>query len=403
MTVKTLLVLAGAAICCASCVSTRENQADGKDAEYIKLFQEKLKRSAPVPTLEEYASPARYDQLFMGGSLKKAFENVSNDTGGLAWGLSYRMASLNNMYRVTGDVKYLQANLDCVRAVAAATDDKRGKKLWTGAIAKAWGCDKYAPDRGRAVFAVHTGIIAHPILDFLLLAKQEEDTLASLLDDRDELLATAQAALAFHDPQWREGPGKGEGHYIGLNQEPVCDDKPLPGNRLSAMGQALWVSWKLTGNETHRDRARAIGRYIKNRVTPSPDRAYYWPYWLPEERVSGRAPAGAFGAEDTSHAGLTLALPIMLAAEGEVFTRKDMVRFGNTVVKGFGRLGDGVLWGNIAGTGGMSPRYIGNPAKYLALARYVPEVRDIVVAFYLNYRPTPQPNDLAQLLMYAGD
>jgi len=368
-----------------------------EDAKYVELFLKNFPKVDPVPTLETYATAARYDELYMGDKLTKDLANVSNDKGGIAWGLSYRMISLNQMYRVTNDAKYLDANLACIRAVMAARDDKRGVKLWTGVIAPAWGCDIYA-ERGRAIFGVHTGIICYPMLDFLLLAKKNEVFAAKLGDEAKQIATCCTEALGYHDRQWRDGPGGGEGHYIGMDQENVLENKPKPGNRLSALGIALWISWKVTGNETHRDRARAIGLYIKHRLTPAPDGAYYWPYWLPIEPITEPAPRESVKGEDSSHAGLTIALPLMLAAENEVFTAEDITQLGNTVVKGFGRLGGGILFGDITGNPASSPDYVSQPTAWLETAKYVPAVRDLIVAHYLNYRPTPGPLDLSRLL-----
>jgi len=368
-----------------------------EDAKYVVRFLEKFPKVDPAPTFDTYATTARYDELYLGDNLAKALKKVSNDTGGIAWGLSYRMMSLNQMYRVTADAKYLEANRKCIRAVMAARDDKIGKKLWTDVVAPAWGSDKYAK-RGRAIFAVHTGIITYPMLDFLLLAKQDEAFAIKLDDAVKQIETCCLEALAFHDRQWREGPGDGEGYYIGLDQEEVCENKPLPGNRLSAMGLALWTSWKLTGNETHRDRARAIGLYIKHRLTPEPDGAYYWPYWLPIDPVTEPAPRESVKGEDSSHAGLTLALPLMLAADNEVFTTEDVTRFGNTLIKGFGRLENGILFGDITGNPASSPNYVGQITAWAQTAKQVPAVRDLIITHYLNYRPTPGALDLSRLI-----
>jgi hypothetical protein len=375
------------------------------DAAHIERFQQTYKKVEPVPALDAYATVARYDAAFLGDNLKKALENVSNDQGGIAWCLASRMMSLNEMYRVTGDVKYLSANLECIRAVMAVRDDKRGVKLWTGIIAPAWGSDKYA-QRGRAVFGVHTGMITYPMLDFLLLAKQHPDFLSKLGNEYQTILTSAEEALAYHDRQWRDGPGKGEGHYIMMDQENGSEGKPKPGNRLSALGRALWTSWKVTGNTTHRDRARAIGLYMKRRLTPAPDGAYYWPYWLPLEPVEELAARESISGEDTSHAGLTIALPILLASEGEVFDEADMKRLGSTVIRGFGRLGNGILLGEITGNPraddphNNDPHNAANSAGWLPLSKYAPAVRDRILAFYLNYAPSPSPLDLALILRY---
>lgn len=283
----------GCALCLAACClaagrGSGQETAD-PDAPYVERFLARFKKVEPAPPFKTYATPARYNAEWLGEPLKKALANVSNDEGGIAWGLAARMMSLNEMYRCTGDVKYLAANLECIRAVMAVRDDQRGVRLWTGVIAPVWGSDKYA-QRGRAVFGVHTGMITYPMLDFLLLAKGNEAFLATLGKEYDTILRSAQEALAYHDRQWRDGPNPGEGHYIMMDQEDGMDGKPKPGNRLSALGRALWASWKVSGNAAHRDRARAIGVYMKTRLTPSPDGAYYWGYWLPVDRVT--QPAG---------------------------------------------------------------------------------------------------------------
>lgn len=386
-----------ATLSCVCLAALARGEEPKSDEQYVQEFLAQYPKVEPAPDLNEYASAERYDELYMGERLDAALAKVSNDSGGIAWGLSYRMMSLNDMYQVTGHVKYLEANLKCIRAVLAVTDDKLGKPLWTGKTVPAWGSDKYA-DRGRAVFAVHTGIITAPMFEFLLLARENAAFRDTLGDEFQVILDAATAALAVHDRQWRDGPGDGEGHYIGLDQEEVCENKPLPGNRLSAMGLALWPSWKVSGNTTHRDRALALGRYIKDRLTPSPDGGYYWPYWLPEGPVTEPAPRESVAGEDTSHAGLTLALPLVLAADGQVFTNADLKRFAATVTHGFGRLGNGILLSRITGTTELAPSYVGGPAKWLLLEEVDPAVREPIRAFYLNYKPTPAPLELSRLM-----
>lgn len=378
-----------------------ESAASDADTAYIALFQQKYKKVASPPAFETYATPALYDELFMGAAgMAKATENVTNDQGGIAWGLSYQMMSLNEMYRTTHDLKYLNANLKIIEAVLAARDDKRAVKLWTGEIAPAWGCEKYA-ERGRAVFGVHTGIIVYPILDCLLLERDAPGGIGKDSEQFKRILKEAEESLSFHDRQWRDGPAPDEGHYVGLDQENVLEGKPKPANRLSSLGRALWISWKLTGNRTHHDHGVRIGWYIKHRLTLGADGAYYWSYWLPadprpdpEDKVR---PAG----EDSSHGSLTVSFPLMLAADKEVFTNDDLVRLGHTVLNGLGRLGDGVILGTVTGDPKSKPDYIAYPAYWLQTAKAVPEVRGRVLDFYLNYIPKPGALDLALLLNYG--
>lgn len=384
-------------------IGAAAQQAAGPDDAYVAKFLAKYKEVQPQPDLAAYASAQRYDALYMGDELRKTIESQSNnDQSALAWGLSYRMRSLNTMYRATGDPKYLRANLQAARSVVAMRDDKRGKTLWTGEVAKAWGCDLYATERGRAVFTVHTGVIAHPILDCLLLTRECKDLRAELGDEFNQILTAVEEAIAFHDPEWRDGPGKGEGHYISLNQEPSCDNKPQPGNRQSAMGCALWTAWKLTHNPAYRDRSKALARYMLRRFTPSPDGAYYWSYWLPDEAVTAPAPKESISGEDSSHGSLTLLFPMILAEDRVVFKKKTMKGFANTVLKGLGRREDGIFFGDVTGSPSSSPDYVASPAFWLPLSRYDQEVRKRIETFYLKYVATPPPCDLADLVLYCA-
>ncbi len=305
------------------------------------------------------------------------------------------MLSLNAMYRATGNSVYLEANKRCVLAAARATDDRRNKTLWTGSIAPLWGCDIYS-GRGRAAFAVHTGIITWPMLEFARLADGVDGMLGD--EQRREIVDTARKALAFHDRQWRDGPCAGEGHYVGKDQEPVCEGKPLPGNRLSAMGVALWQSWLLDGHALHRDRARALGRYLQSRLALGTDGAYYWPYWLPDAPVQRTIDRLEVRGEDLSHASLTVQLPLTLSAANEVFAREDLARFARTVTCGFARLGGGVLSGSINGDSASDPVSVGSAAAWLALATTDSEVALRIGEHYLRYVPNPPPWDLALLI-----
>ncbi len=401
MTRKSKAIVLGLAVgmCLIHALSARneENGAGEQDFAYIQRFLAKFPEVSPPPSIDSYASPARFDAMFLSPGWEKKLNQVSNDNGGIAWGWAYFMMALNEMYRCTGERHYLDANRQCVQAVLAARDDIRGVTLWTGKTAPAWSSDKYA-ERGRAVFAVHTSMIVYPMLDFLCLARENPVVKNELGNEYQAILNAARESMHYHDRQWREGPGEGEGHYIGLDQENALEGKPLPGNRLSSMGRALWCLWKLTKSEVDQHRALAIGQYIKNRLTVAPDGAFYWPYWLPREPVTESKSRAEIQGEDISHASLTMALPIILAGENAVFTREDMARLGKTVTQGFARLNNGVLFGDITGNPNSSPGLVQIPGRWLRLVPFAPEVRDRLAEFFLKYQPAPSPLDLALLI-----
>lgn len=387
------------AFLCACVAAAFPQPPSDPDADYLARFETKFPKISPAPTLAEYATQKRFDELYMGEArLDQTLAKANNDKGGLAWGLSYLMSAYNEMRRATGDTKYLDANLRCALAVMAARDDKTGKTLAGGAVAPIWGSEGYA--EGRAAFVVHTGVIASPILDFLLEAEASEFFAMAHGDDLARIAKEIEASVAYHDAVWRDGPAEGEGHYIALGEEKSIEGKPQPGNRLSAMGRALWLLWKLKGDERRRDQALKLGRYMKARFVAAPDGAYYWSYSFTEGPAEP-APRESVKGEDASHGALTAAFPIMLGEAGEVFTKDDLARFGKTALLGFARREDGVLFGDVTGSPASKPDYVQIAGRWLALAPHAPEVAPRVARFFLERVKNPSPLDLAMLIRFA--
>ncbi|MBN2327686.1 MAG: hypothetical protein JXR73_11085 [Candidatus Omnitrophica bacterium] len=366
----------------------------------MKRFHERFQEISSPLSINEYADPKRYDELYMGDRIHDELADLSNDQGGISWGWSYRMMSLNEMYRATGDIKYLAANLSIIKTILSVRDDRIGKSLWTGETAPAWGSDKYA-ERGRAIFAVHTGMILYPMYECLQLAKEQPEISASFKEEFQTILADCNETLSWHDKQFRWGPGEGEACYIGMDQENAMEDKPLPGNRLSAMGRALYHAGIVNRNEEFSRRALAIGRYIKNRLSTGEDGAYYWPYWLPLQPPQTVIQKEKISGEDVSHASLTMALLVELAREKDFMTGRDFEKLGKTVRQGFGRLDNGVLFGSINGNPRSNPSLVQIPARWLRLSPNADGVYECISQFYLRYVQNPGPLDLALLIRYS--
>jgi hypothetical protein len=377
--------------------SVRADEA--ADRAYIQRFEKKYPPIANPPTLAEYANPQRFEKLYLGDKLDRSLAKLNNNGGAMAWGLSYRMLALNEMARATSDPKYLEAQLRCIRAALAARDERTGTKLFDGRVVPAWSSDGYRKGE-QALFMVHTGMIVYPMLDAVDLARQLPGVSDDLRRDLEATAAQSIESLACHDDAWRDGPGDGEGHYVMLREEPSSEGKPQPGNRLAAMGRALYSAYRVTGDEKYLQRARALAHYIKRRLPVAANGAYLWSYWLPLKPVT--TPPPGLAPEDTSHGSLTMSFPALLASHGEVFTADDMKRFGQTVTHGVGRLGKGVLLGDVGGMPASSPERLGHPANWLQLAPHAPEVRDAIVPFYLRYKPEPMPSEMAYLIRFGA-
>lgn len=370
------------------------------DAGYIAKFDAAFPKRSETITLDQLATPKIYDRRFLNEDLDAAIHNLTNDGGPLAWGASYRMLSLNEMYRATSDVKYLRANLRLISAVMAARDDRTGTENFKGEVLPAWGAGHYS-SRGRTVFLVHTGMIAYPILDAISLARHSENVPRQLKAQFEAMLGPIVASVKLHDRQWKED-SNGEGYYIGMDEESVMEGRVQPANRLSAMGRALWIAWLLTHDEQYHHKCVAMGLYIKHRLTLGNDGAYYWPYRLPDNPTTRPASRQSVKGEDDSHGALTVAFPIMLADAHEVFDEIDMKRFGATFVHGIART-DGVLFGDVTGSANSVPDRAKAPARWIRLAPYAGEIKKPILNFYLTRQKPLNPIETALLIRYGGN
>jgi hypothetical protein len=74
-----------------------------------------------------------------------------------------------------------------------------------------------------------------------------------------------------------------------------------------------------------------------------------------------------------------------------------------TVLNGVARRDDGVLLGNVTGNPDSNPAHVASPEGWFPPSAVLPEIKNRLVAFYLNYLPSPGPLDLAVLLHYTGE
>jgi hypothetical protein len=140
---------------------------------------------------------------------------------------------------------------------------------------------------------------------------------------------------------------------------------------------------------------------MKHRLTPTPEGAYTWGYWLPEEPVTEPAAMRSLTGEDLSHGTLTMSFLLMMGLEGEVVTKSDLERLGQTVLQGFGRRSDGVIFGRVNGEPITRPeRYARKPSAWLPLDAYVDGVAERVLPYYSRYRIERSFTETRQLAVF---
>ena len=357
---------------------------------------------------DEYVTAGNYDRLYMvDGLIQQMVDRIYADqnTNGtyMGWNTCRRMQSLNDMYIATGDTKYLDANLRLARATIANTDDKVGHYTFWGELAPGWGTDHYA-DRW-VVHPVHTGNICTGLMDFLQLAPLEPSVMAQMDPcEYDYLVAETLEAIDWHDRQWIEGPETGAGYYISKDNEAPNEGDPLAFNRTSAMGTALWSAWELTGNTAYRDKAIKNATWIKNRIFIYDDGAYYWPGHLSVTVPTSRPAKNSFNGGDTlSYSGIDVTFPLRIGMAGYVFDDSDIEAFALTVINGFGRLDNGVLFNKNTGTYHWTVGPSGtvlSTGYFLRLAPYSREAYSRIVEYYRRYQKDLAPIDIAAALRW---
>ncbi len=386
------------------------------DAEYIAQFinyQSSFGQiNDPVPTLDEYFAETipRFDEQYV-DNIQVWVDQIAdqqNILGEMGWTSSAVSTSLNDMYAVTGDLKYLRASLEITRISLQVRDDKIGRTTFWGESAPGWSTPRYA--LRWVIHPVHTAMITWGMLESLWLAQANPVAMAELGDEFDSILAQAAESIDWHNRQWVEGPASDEGYYIYKDNEPDREGQRLPFNRQSTMGRSLWMLYKLGGNPEHRDKAIKLATFLKRRLhlflTPDTNEGvWFWEYTLPNSPRNNPYPWSQLWrvgtGDDLSHGSLSMEFYVLMANDGQVFTHEDMQALARTVTYGFARLDNGILFGNVAGSPDLhDPSYVANTGYWLRLTPYNPEVYDRIAAFMLKYQQEPRGLDLAKLVRW---
>lgn len=334
-----------------------------------------------------------FDSAYRSGNGR---EVPDNSKGRLAWLESYLLQAYMEMYRATGDRRYLRSLCSRFDAMLQLRDDRLGRfDDYTSTALAGWGSSSY--NRGGArwhVFIVHTGMITLGPAEFARTvagnrALQEEfGTSASAYRNAiDECIRDAER-------YWRPGPCSDEGYYV----DPAFGLLPL--NQSNALGCVLLELSSLDENTTYAERAGRLARFFRNRLRLIDDR-YEWAYW-PREADDGT------GAEDISHAAINVLFAVRCAQEGIVFNSEDVWRFTRTWLDGV-RRSDGTWGGTVRGTGDSARYMPASAGRWLVLCDVLsPEQRimlcsDVARAFQRQTIERPsQALGIAHLLRFCG-
>lgn len=309
----------------------------------------------------------RFDREFLPQIEQALGQPMTNAEGGIAWGKSYMLSALVEMFEATRDSRYADAFVKLGRAVVDARDDKHNRKDEVrNRIVKGWGSVKYSDNR-HFVWAVHTGMIIEPMARFAAIVLKDPSWPSRYRSDALFFLQTAIESDAEHEDQFRPGPGLDEAHLYGLFL-----NKHLPLNQQNTLARAwLWLA-DGTGDAKYLDRTRRLATFFKNRIRTESDGAYTWEYWPPLEGAGVKF-------EDVSHAAINADFLVRCAERGLVFGVADRVRLEKTLLTRVLVGADGVA--NTLAGGEASDRYRYAPFGWARLARHSVTVRDRLMDF----------------------
>jgi hypothetical protein len=288
-----------------------------------------LALALPAALARPATSRARFEEANASINNGDGYKSSDNLNATLAWGESYIMMGYMAMYRATGDRMYLDRLCNHADAVLASRDDIAGVTEFDGKSSACWANTKYQPGKEPYCYVVHSGMITYPMADFAatVLADPELWNLPaydgfSYKKKADLYLLRVAETVAFHDPDWKSGPGVGEGHYVFDPQATFLDaaGQEMPLNQQNAMGRTLVALHSATGKPEYLQKASALANRFAGQLLVQSG-AYVWNY-------SG----GAYDApgEDISHAAINVDFARLCAQSGIVFSDLDMDRFATT-------------------------------------------------------------------------
>lgn len=251
----------------------------------------------------------------------------TNETGTIAWNTSRLLDSYVNMYEVTHDQTYLTKFMTLADPLVQTTDAKRNLEDYKGRVRTGWSSTAYAEGKQRVVYLVHSAMIVYPLARFAYVVSQNSalSKLASKASDYQQL---AVAALGEFDADWRQGASAKTGYYVFEKGHPLgtaAKEVPLPFNMELAAGRVCIILWKLTKNDSYKERAAALARYFKENLQKDSSGGYVWNYAPVNYDSAGQSKPPQ--PEDFGHGAEDINFAVLAAQNEVVFTHEDLKAF----------------------------------------------------------------------------
>ncbi|MEA3432364.1 MAG: hypothetical protein U9R01_06825, partial [candidate division WOR-3 bacterium] len=287
----------------------------------------------------------------------------------LAWSESYLMQAYADMYRATGDIKYLDKLDDHIQSVLANRDDKIGQKDYKGELVPCWGTDRYTRNGEWMHFAVHTGMITYPMLEFVQLAR--ESGIEKYSTVADDVLQQVKESIKYHDREWKAD------HYV-YPEDFYKKNYIVPINQQAAMGRSLILLYELTGKGEYLNKAESLAKFVKDKA-------------IKEDNAGGYILRGAFEPgkttpedkiADISHSTITIHFAYLCYENDIVFRQQDMQKFASTIKK-LAETNGNHFPKYLDGTGDFD--YEVTAGQYAFLAEFDGEIYDSIMDLFFNH------------------
>jgi len=288
----------------------------------------------------------------------------------LAWSESYLMQGYVNMYKATGDVKYLDRLDEHIKRILANRDDKIGLKDYKNELVPAWGTDRYTRDRAWMHFVAHTGMITYPMLEFVLVVR--EMNLEEHFTATNDVLYQVEEAVNYHNKDWR-------GVYYVYPEDFYKADYIVPVSQQAAIGRSLILLYKLTGKNEYLNKVKNLAEFIKNKAIEEDKAsekyllrdAFIPDKTTPEDRIV-----------DVSHATITIHFAYLAYKNDIVFDEEDMQKFTRTI-KGLAQADDNHFPKSLDGSGNFD--YEVTAGQYVFLAEFDNTIYDSIIDLFFNH------------------
>lgn len=331
--------------------------------EVMHSSQEPLEYSAArMQFLQEV-----FDDLDQGVNEGRGYKDYLNTDGFptgalLAWSESYLMQAYAEMFRATGDGRYLDKLYNHINSVMCNRDDIRGQVDYKDELVPAWGTDRYTRGVDWMHFAAHTGMITYPMLEFVQLAR--EHSADELCEEASEVLSRARESIDYHDRDWVVQES-GFGLYTYPEDYYHKANYIIPLSQQATIGRSLVLLWDLTGDQSYYEKARDIALGIKASLQETEWVGYVWGVQMGP--ISDRNPIA-----DVSHSTVTVDFIRLAYEHGIVFDDGDLRNVACTIKH---LLSDGRAERYINGTGDYA--YEITAGQYALLSPYEPEIWEL--------------------------